>query len=204
MPDFTHADQIGAVKGEQADIYKAVFDALPSLVFVVDPDVKIQEYNAAASDLLVAGRKTVLKQRAGDILHCVHSREVLEGCGRAPFCRTCIIRNGVTEAFRGSRVIRRRARLELIREGVKKQIYALISASPFAFGDKSLVLLVIEDISEIIEIYKALPICYICKRVQQDDESWMLIETYFRKNWGVEFTHGLCPECYRSEVEKLE
>ena len=28
---------------------RAVFDALPSLVFVVDQDVRIQEYNAAVS-----------------------------------------------------------------------------------------------------------------------------------------------------------
>lgn len=37
-----------------------MFDALPSLVFVVDKDVRIQKYNAAASDLLMAERVTSL------------------------------------------------------------------------------------------------------------------------------------------------
>ncbi|MGB7919347.1 MAG: PAS domain-containing protein [Desulfobacterales bacterium] len=32
-----------------AEMLRSVFDALPSLIFVVDEDVKIQEYNAAAA-----------------------------------------------------------------------------------------------------------------------------------------------------------
>ena len=136
---------------EKRDMLRAVFDALPSLVFVVDQDVRIQEYNAAASDLLMAERKTVLKQRAGEILHCIHSSEVQEGCGRSPFCKDCIIRNSVTEAFQGNRVVRRRTRIELIRDANKIEIYALITASPFSFQDRPLALLVIEDISEIAE-----------------------------------------------------
>lgn len=37
---------------ETSGMLKAVFDALPSMIFVVDEDVRIQEFNAAASDLL--------------------------------------------------------------------------------------------------------------------------------------------------------
>lgn len=189
---------------EERDMLRSVFDALPSLVFVVDQDVRIQEYNAAASDLLMAGRKTVLKQRAGDILHCIHSREVQEGCGRAPFCKDCIIRNSVTEAFRGSRVVRRRTRIEIIRDADKIDIYALITASPFSFQDRQLALLVIEDISEIAELYRMIPICSVCRKVRDDKESWMLVETYFKNNWGVDFSHGLCPDCYKIERDKLK
>jgi len=39
---------------------------------------------------------------------------VQEGCGRSPFCKDCIIRNSVAEAFQGNRGVRLRARLELI------------------------------------------------------------------------------------------
>ena len=189
---------------ENANILRAVFDALPSLVFVVDQDVRIQEYNAAASDLLMVERMTVIKQRAGDILHCVHSRDVPDGCGRSPFCKTCIIRNSVTEAFLGNRVVRRRARIELLQGATKKEIYALITASPFSFQDKPLALLVIEDISEIAELYRMIPICSVCKKVRDDKESWMLVEAYFKNNWGVDFSHGLCPDCYKIETDKLK
>jgi len=189
---------------EKRDMLRAVFDVLPSLVFVVDQDVRIQEYNAAASDLLMAERKTVLKQRAGEILHCIHSSEVREGCGRSLFCKGCIIRNSVTEAFQGNRVVRRRTKIEIIRDANKIEIYALITASPFSFQGRPLVLLVIEDISEIAELYRMIPICSVCRKVRDDKESWMLVEAYFKNNWGVDFSHVLCPDCFRIEKDKLE
>ena len=73
------------------DIFRTVFDAMPSLIFVVDNDVRIQEYNAAAADLLTAKRSTILKRRGGEVLHCLHAAEAPEGCGWAPFCKDCVI-----------------------------------------------------------------------------------------------------------------
>ncbi len=189
---------------EQGDMLGVVFDALPSIVFIVDDDVKIQEFNAAASALMAVERATVLKQRAGEILHCIHSRDVKEGCGRGPFCKNCIIRNSVTEAFVGNRVVRRRTRIELFRDMNKIEIYALISASPFSFQGRSLVLLVIEDISEIAELYQMILICSVCRKVRDDKESWMMVENYFLTKWGVEFSHGLCPACAEIEEEKIK
>ena len=189
---------------EKRDMLRAVFDALPSLVFVVDQDVRIQEYNAAASDLMMAERKTVLKRRAGEILHCIHSSEVPEGCGRSPSCKDCIIRNSVTEAFRGNRVVRRRTRIELIRDGNKIEIYALVTVSPFSFQERSHALLVIEDISEIAELYRMIPICSVCGKVRDDKESWMRVEAYFKNSWDVDFSHGYCPDCFKIEMDKIE
>jgi len=64
-------------------------------------------------------------------MHCIHSSEAQEGCGRSPFCKDCIIRNTVTEAFQGDHVVRRRTRIELIRDTNKLEIYALITVLPF-------------------------------------------------------------------------
>ena len=189
---------------EKQDMLRAMFDAFPSLVFVVDQDVRIQDYNTAASSLLGAERTVVLQQRAGDILNCIHSRETPEGCGTAPHCKDCIVRNAVQEAFQGNRVTRRRTRIELIRDSGALQIYALITTSPFSFLDRPLALLVVEDISEIAELYRMIPICSVCKKVRDDKESWMALEAYFKTNWDVDFSHGLCPDCYKIELAKLK
>lgn len=188
---------------ETNGMLKAVFDALPSMIFIVDDDMKIQEFNAAASDLLDVQGGAILKQRAGDVLHCVHSIETDEGCGRSSACKDCVIRNSVGEVFQGSRVVRRRMRTELLRDGGKIEVYALVTASPFTFEGRQLVLLAIEDISEIAELYRMIPICYVCGKVRDDKESWMRVESYFRSGWGVEFSHGLCPDCYQVERCKL-
>ena len=188
---------------EKNDLLKTIFDVMPSMVFVVDKDVRVQEYNSAASDLIMSERNIVLKQRAGDILHCIHSKDVAEGCGRAPYCEKCIIRNSVADAFQGSRTVRRRTKLELIRDEQNVLIYALITVSPFIFHEALFALLVIEDISEIAELQRLIPICVSCRQVRDDNETWMRVETYFKGNWDVDFTHGLCPACFKVEMDKI-
>jgi hypothetical protein len=177
---------------------------MPSLIFVVDEDVRIQEFNAAAAELLSLQRPAVLKRRGGDVLNCLHAADTSEGCGRAPLCRNCVIRNSVAEAFRGNRVVRRRTRLEIIRRGNVIEIYALITASSFYYDKKQLVLLVVEDISDISELRRLIPICSICKKVRDDKSSWSRLEAYFKEHWDVNFTHGYCPECYKKEMAKAK
>ena len=189
---------------EKSDMLRVVFDALPSRVFVVDDDVRIQEYNASASDLLMTDRNTVLKQRAGDILHCIHSDETPEGCGHAPHCKTCIIRTSVMAAFQGNRIVRRRSKIELIRDGTKTEIYALVTTSPFTFQNKQHALLVIEDISVIAELQRLVPICCVCRKVADDHAAWMKVEEYFKTGWDVDFSHGYCPDCFKAEMDKLK
>lgn len=182
---------------------RSVLDAIPSLLFVVDDDVKIQDYNAAAAELLSVEKPAVLQRRGGDVLHCIHATDVPEGCGRASFCKHCIIRNSVAAASQGNRIVRKRTKIEIVRDGNIIDVYALITASPFRYNDHPLTLLAIEDISEIAEFRRMMHICCVCKRIR-DEKSWSRLEAYFKEHWDVEFSHGLCPECSRVEMDKLQ
>jgi GAF domain-containing protein len=42
-----------------------------------------------------------------------------------------------------------------------------------------------------------LPICAWCKRVRDDAGYWDQLEAYMHKNAGVDFTHGICPDCLK-------
>jgi hypothetical protein len=75
---------------------------------------------------------------------------------------------------------------------------------PFIYHEKQLVLLVVEDISELGELRRLIPICSVCKKVRDDTESWLRLEHYFRDRWDVDFTHGLCPDCHKIELAKLK
>lgn len=185
-------------------LLRAVFDALPSLVFVVDQDVRIQEYNAAAAELLMAGRDAVLRRRAGDILHCIHADETLDGCGRSASCKDCIIRNSVNLAFAGKRVVRRRAKIELLRSGSKREMYGLVTVSLFAFEGKDHALLVIEDISELAALYRMIFICPVCGKMQDEDKTWTKVESYFKNSWDVDCSHNYCPDCFQIELRKIQ
>ena len=186
---------------EEKDLLRVVFDAMPSMVFIVDKDVSIEEFNKSASELIAAEKELVLHRRAGEVLHCLHSNE---GCGKSPFCMNCVIRNSVNATFQGNSVSRKRTRMELIHSNAKKEIYALITVSPFEFQKKLRALLVIEDISEIAELQQLIPICYMCYKVKDDNHSWKKLELYFRNKWDVDFTHGLCPDCLKSELNKIK
>jgi hypothetical protein len=192
-----------AADGIQKDFLRAVLDANPNLMFVVDEDVRIIEFNRAAGQFLSAGRDQVLRRRGGDVLHCLHSTETPDGCGHAPPCQTCVVRNSVKEAFRGQEVIRRKSSLELVSNEKIKQIYALITASPFRYEEKQLALLVIEDISELEEIRRIIPICAKCKKIRNDEQYWGELEAYFKEHMDLDFTHGLCPQCFQEFMGEI-
>lgn len=40
-----------------------------------------------------------------------------------------------------------------------------------------------------------LPICSHCKRIRDDDDTWVRVETYVEERSGAQFSHGICPEC---------
>ncbi len=58
-------------------------------------------------------------------------------------------------------------------------------------------LLVIEDITELSRLRAIIPICSQCKRIRNEAEYWEQVEKYLHDYIGVNFSHGLCPECLR-------
>lgn len=108
------------------------------------------------------------------------------------------------EASLGSRIVRRRARLEIVRNDRETEIFALVTASPFQYDDTQFVLLILEDITEIVELKRLIPICSVCKRVRDDKESWLRMECYFKDRLDIDFSHGYCPECLEKEMSEVE
>ena len=133
-------------------LLRQLLDAMPSLVFVVDKDVSILDYNAAAGAFLRKGRQQILRRRGGDVFHCIHSTDAAGGCGRGDFCKTCAIRGAVNEAFAGSKSVRRRLRMQLVSEGKTTNLDILLTASPFSYRGHEMAVLVLEDLGKIAEL----------------------------------------------------
>jgi PAS domain-containing protein len=131
------------------DFYKAILDAMPSPVFVVEKDVCIIDFNSTAGKLLPQEREKVIRQRAGEALHCLHSTDSPDGCGRGPNCHKCVIRNSVNQSLDGYQIMRKRLHLEVLINGKKKAISYLVTTAPMVYDEHKYVLLVLEDISEI-------------------------------------------------------
>ena len=49
-----------------------------------------------------------------------------------------------------------------------------------------------------------IPICSVCKEVRDEKEAWSRVEMYFKEHWDVDFSHSLCPNCYKAEMDKAK
>ncbi len=128
-------------------LHRVLFDAMPLPVFVVDGDVNILEYNAAAARLLDQKMPPGKHHRGGDVLHCLHATETPEGCGCAPVCADCELRAAVLAASQGKAVKRQWAEMELLQHGTPTKVSLRVSCQPFTYEKSSFVLLVLEGVN---------------------------------------------------------
>ncbi len=129
-------------------LHRALFDAMPMPVFVVDRDVSLLEYNAAAAKLLGSNKRAVLKRKNGEVLHCIHSAEVPEGCGHSSACPDCVVRKSVRAASGGKSVVREWANMELVTGGKVSNIKVRVSTRPLTYQGQRMILLVLEGLND--------------------------------------------------------
>lgn len=138
------------------DIMRNIFDVVPSMLFVVDAEMRISLLNPAAACLLEVDKDAALGQRAGDVLHCIHSKETQDGCGQSPACHGCVLRTAVTNALQGNTVHREYAEMGFAAGSGTMVLHLMITASALAGKGAGLVLLVLEDISMLTRAEKEL------------------------------------------------
>ncbi len=180
---------------DRLEFFRSVLDTMPSAVFVVDADVRILHLNATAAAWLGKDKNAVFMLRGGEVFHCIRSTETPEGCGHSESCRDCVIRGSVQAAMRGSKLFRAKARVQLRQHGRVTDFHLLITTAPFTHEATPLALLILEDISELIQLRSLLPICANCKKIRTDQGAYVQIEAYLREHSYAEFSHGICPEC---------
>ena len=42
-----------------------------------------------------------------------------------------------------------------------------------------------------------LPICSSCKKIRDDDGYWNQVESYINSHSEAQFSHGICPDCFK-------
>jgi hypothetical protein len=183
---------------EDAAVLGAILDAYPAPSLIVDDDVRALFINRAARLALGLDGdqlERAMLTRGGHLLHCVHAKETPEGCGRAPACHTCVIRNSVNKAFATEAVYGARTRLQLETPGGVAEAHFRVSAAPVTHGDFTATILTLENISDIVKLTSLLPICFHCRRVKNEQDYWQTVEDYFKQKADIDFSHALCAEC---------
>src|SRR5512140_2108389 len=151
---------------EARNAYQAIIDHLPMPVFLMDSDARIHMHNLACRPLLPPGPETIYQRKFGEVLHCIHSAE---GCGLGPQCPACPIREAVTTSARGIKAVRNLCEMIVVHGGQPRTVCVLVTCSPMRFVDGVLHVVVLEDVTELHELRKIIPICASCKMIRQAD-----------------------------------
>ena len=138
------------------DFLQHVFDAVPSMLFIIDKEFRIEHLNTAASCMTNTAKGDAHKRSAGEVLNCVHAGESPLGCGHTPACQDCVIRNVVSAALDGSTVHREYAEMGFIAGSGTIVLYLMATASPLPGKGEGFVLLVLEDVSMLTRAEKEL------------------------------------------------
>lgn len=54
-----------------------------------------------------------------------------------------------------------------------------------------------QALSRVRTLQGLLPICAYCKKIRDDRNYWHQVERYISEHSEAEFTHSICPDCYR-------
>jgi len=179
------------------DLFERILDAMPSPVFIMDGDARIFGYNLAGAHLCGIASKGLIRMAWGEALHCINASKGPEGSGGAEACRRCVIRNAVNSTLKGGTVVRKRSEMQRIKGSEVEQIQMLVTAVPFPYGDETFALVILEDVTELMQLRALLPICSSCKKIRNDRKYWQELEAFLSEHLDMQFTHGLCPECAR-------
>ena len=54
--------------------------------------------------------------------------------------------------------------------------------------------------TQVRQLEELMPICTYCKKIRDDHNYWQQMESYINERTGSEFSHSVCPDCYKRVV----
>ena len=180
---------------EKNRLLRAVLDAMPLPVFVIDREIRLVDRNEAGAKFLGDAGTGLLHRPPGEILHCVVALSSPGGCGTGAACPDCVLRGVIVASLEQDAPVRRHGILVRMGEGGAKRLHLFATAAGIPGADPALRLLILEDLTEFTELRELIPICAGCKKIRNDKNYWEQVEHYLARNLEMSFTHGMCPEC---------
>lgn len=129
----------------RSDLFREIFEGFPHALLVMDAQLRILHLNRAAAGLSGAERKAMLYRHNGEAFHCVHAEEHPEGCGHAPACAKCAVKQSVQEVLGGMPVVQRAHHALFGSHGHVREVHLRLTASAVHHDGERLVLVMLED-----------------------------------------------------------
>ena len=62
---------------------------------------------------------------------------------------------------------------------------------------------IIELETELEQIRQMITICANCHQIKNEQDEWQKIENFLRNHFGMQFSHGICPDCLKKLYPQL-
>jgi PAS domain S-box-containing protein len=143
------------LKGNE-QLLEAIFDSASVAMVLIDNKSEVLKINKAAKDL---GLETTnkLPSKPGNALNCIVAGKNKQGCGNSHDCSVCTLRSTIHSTFSNKTSMKQVPhKLVVKNEFGDKKYSMLLSTSIININGSEMVLLVMEDITAMMEAEKAL------------------------------------------------
>lgn len=192
-----------AVRESEAK-FRAVFDSAGIGIAISALDGTLLECNPALERMLGYDRGELQGQSSGRIAHPDdfalqrdHVRRILAGAHTKGFSteRRYVRKDG--------RIMWGRITATLVRDARGNPQYGLglvedVTERKASEQERERLLAEVQEAMANVKTLSGLvPICSSCKKIRDDRGFWIQVEQYLTYHTGIQFTHGICPDCLK-------
>ncbi len=130
------------------DNVRAVLNAAPVAMLVVDSETRIVDANLAAERLFNTALPDLLSRAFGDFVRCAQRHVDSRGCGYGPLCSDCVLRTSIRQVFdRCPSVHEQDIEVLLDRYGANEAVWLRFSVEPVIFNNCQHVVVALHDVT---------------------------------------------------------
>jgi diguanylate cyclase (GGDEF)-like protein len=138
---------------ESNEFLNSLLDNLVSAVFVVDKKIRIQSVNDSFKSLFHKSEDKILGELCGNALGCKYTIEEGKDCGHTSNCGGCILRYSLTQAFKNKKFpFKERMTRKFYIDDQEILKHFTFTTRYFSFNGEDMVMVIVDDITELIEI----------------------------------------------------
>ena len=127
---------------------KAILNAMPGMVLVLNSSRQIISANQAALTTLNCSISDILERRPGEAIGCIRSKDAPDGCGASQYCVTCGAVNAILYSQDHNTQVVRECRVLVDSPSGNLAMDLRVTATPITVGGEQFVVAAIEDISQ--------------------------------------------------------
>ena len=135
---------------ESGDFLNILLENISSAIYIVDPDLRIKNYNHSFTEIFQRSEDKILGQLSGNTLGCEHTENGTQDCGTTNHCNTCELRNSLLNCLMENVPVNKGLlNREFSIAGQMVQKYFVYTTKLISLHGEKKVLVIVDDITEL-------------------------------------------------------